>query len=105
MDCMLPVSWAVCLDVGRTYAGTVGGTMNMAGQLGSFFSSVIFGYLVTWFGSYNAPLFPMAAMLVVSAVFFARIDPTEQIIDVPAGSSGFPGAFGPGRDAASLVSQ
>lgn len=84
MDCMLPVSWAVCLDVGKKYAGTVSGTMNMAGQVGSFSSSVAFGYLVTWFGSYNAPLFPMAALLLVSALFFARIDPTEQLVDEPA---------------------
>jgi sugar phosphate permease len=80
MDCMLPVSWAVCLDIGRRYAGSVGGTMNMAGQVGSFLSSVAFGYIVTWTGSYNAPLYPMAALLLVSAVFFARIDPTEQLV-------------------------
>lgn len=80
MDCMLPVSWAVCLDVGRKYAGTVSGTMNMAGQVGSFSSSVLFGYLVTWFGSYNAPLIPMAALLFASALFFLRIDPTKQLV-------------------------
>jgi MFS family permease len=80
MDCMLPVSWAVCLDIGRRYAGSVGGTMNMAGQLGSFLSSVAFGYIVTWAGNYNAPLYPMAALLLVSAVFFAQIDPTEQLV-------------------------
>jgi MFS family permease len=80
MDCMLPVSWAVCLDVGRKYAGTVSGTMNMAGQVGSFLSSVAFGYLVTYYGSYNAPLYPMAALLFISALFFARIDPTEQLV-------------------------
>jgi ACS family glucarate transporter-like MFS transporter len=80
MDCMLPVSWAVCLDVGRRYAGTVGGTMNMAGQVGSFLSAVAFGYIVEGFHSYNAPLFPMAAMLFVSAFLFTRIDPTEQLI-------------------------
>jgi predicted MFS family arabinose efflux permease len=80
MDCMLPVSWAVCLDIGRGFAGSVGGTMNMAGQLGSFLSSVAFGYAVTYFGSYNAPLFPMAALLFVSAAFFLRIDPTEQLV-------------------------
>jgi MFS family permease len=84
MDCMLPVSWAVCLDVGKKYAGTVSGTMNMAGQVGSFSSSVAFGYLVTYFGSYNAPLFPMAALLLISALFFARIDPTEQLVAEPA---------------------
>ncbi|MFN0120020.1 MAG: MFS transporter [Blastocatellia bacterium] len=86
MDCMLPVSWAVCLDVGRKYAGTVSGAMNMAGQVGSFSSSVLFGYLVTWFGSYNAPLYPMAALLLISALFFLRIDPAEKLIEEVDGS-------------------
>jgi ACS family glucarate transporter-like MFS transporter len=80
MDCMLPVAWAVCLDVGRKYSGTVTGSMNMAGQMGSFLSSVAFGYMVTYFGNYNQPLIPLASMLFVSAFLFTRIDPTEQLI-------------------------
>ena len=85
MDCMLPVSWAVCLDVGRKYAGTVSACMNMAGQIGSLLSSVAFGYIVKYTGSYDAPLFPMAAMLIVSAMLFLKIDPTEQLIPEPRG--------------------
>lgn len=81
MDCMLPVSWAVCLDVGRKYAGAVSGAMNMAGQLGSFLSSVLFGYLVAWLNNdYNTALIPLASMLFVSALLFTRIDPTEQLV-------------------------
>ena len=78
-DFMLPVAWAVCLDVGRRYAGAMTGAMNMAGQLGSFLSSVTFGYLVAWFGTYNAVLPPMAAMLVVSAALWLKIDPTREL--------------------------
>lgn len=81
MDCMLPVSWAICMDVGKKYAGTMSGSMNMAGQLGSFASSVLFGYLVTWFGGdYNKALIPLASMLLISAVLFTMIDPTEQLV-------------------------
>jgi MFS transporter, ACS family, glucarate transporter len=80
MDCMLPVAWAVCLDVGGKYAGTVTGTMNMAGQFGSFLSSVAFGYIVEATGSYNTPLVPMSVMLLVSAGLFALVDPTEQLV-------------------------
>lgn len=80
MDCMLPVSWSICLDVGRQYAGAVTGAMNMAGQVGSFLSSVAFGYLVAWSGGdYNRPLIPFAAMLAISAFIFTRIDPQEQL--------------------------
>ena len=80
MDCMLPVAWALCLDVGRKYGGAVTGSMNMAGQLGSFLSSVAFGYMVDYFGNYNDPLKPLASMLFVSAYLFWKIDPTKQLV-------------------------
>jgi nitrate/nitrite transporter NarK len=82
-DFMLPVAWAVCLDVGRRYAGAVTGSMNMAGQLGSFLSSVTFGYLIEYFGTYNAVLPPMAAALLISAVLWLKIDPTKELIAEP----------------------
>jgi sugar phosphate permease len=80
MDCMLPVAWATCLDVGRKYAGAVSGSMNMAGQLGSFMSSVAFGYMVGYFGDYNLPLIPFSASLALSAFLFTRIRPDEELI-------------------------
>ena len=80
MDCMLPVSWAICLDVGRKYAGAMTGSMNMAGQVGSFLTSIFFGKMVDAFGSYNLPLIPMAGMLLLSAAIYTRIDPTDQLV-------------------------
>jgi len=79
-DFMLPVAWAVCLDVGRKYAGAVTGAMNTAGQIGSFLTSVAFGYIVTGFGSYNAPLVPMAVMTAISALLWLKIDPAVELI-------------------------
>jgi MFS transporter, ACS family, glucarate transporter len=79
-DFMLPVAWAVCLDIGRKYAGAVTGSMNMAGQAGSFLSAAAFGYLIEGFQTYNAPLLPMAGMLLVSAVLWLKIDPTEELV-------------------------
>jgi MFS family permease len=83
-DFMLPVAWAVCLDVGKKHAGAVSGAMNTAGQIGSFLTSVAFGYIVRAYGSYDAPLVPMAAMLAVSALLWLRIDPTEQLVVEPS---------------------
>jgi predicted MFS family arabinose efflux permease len=81
MDCMLPVSWAVCLDVGRKYAGAISGAMNMAGQIGSFLTSTLFGYVVHYFeGDYNKPLIPMAGMLLASAVTYLFINPNRQVV-------------------------
>ncbi len=79
-DFMLPTAWAVCLDVGKKYAGAVTGTMNTAGQIGSFLSSVLFGYFVTMSNSYDIPLLPIAAMLAISALLWLKIDPTEPLI-------------------------
>ena len=87
MDCMLPVAWAVCQDVGRKYSGAVSGSMNMAGQLGSFMSSVAFGYLVKAFGDYNLPLIPFAGFLVLSAYLFTRIKPEEQLVPESVGET------------------
>ena len=87
-DFMLPTAWAVCLDVGKRYAGAVTGAMNMAGQVGSFISSALFGYLVVmaagWGYSareqYDFPLIPMTVMLTISALLWLKIDPTEQLV-------------------------
>ena len=80
MDCMLPSAWAICLDVGRRYAGAVSGAMNTAGNVGGFICSVLFGYLVTGFGSYHAPIFVIAAMVMTSAFLFWRVDPTRPLV-------------------------
>jgi MFS transporter, ACS family, glucarate transporter len=79
-DFMLPVAWAVCLDVGRKNAGAVSGAMNTAGQLGSTLTSIAFGYMVTYYGTYNAPLVPMAAMTAISALLWLKIDPSIPLI-------------------------
>jgi MFS family permease len=80
MDCMLPVSWSVCLDVGGRHAGAVTGAMNMAGQFGSFVSSIAFGALVDGFGGrYDVPLMVFAGMLAVAAAIFTSIDPAESL--------------------------
>ena len=87
MDCMLPVSWSVCLDVGGRHAGAVTGAMNMAGQFGSFVSAIAFGSLVDAFGGrYDVPLVVFSGMLAVSAVLFTTIDPTKPLVPVKGGT-------------------
>lgn len=78
-DFALPVAWAVCLDVGQAHAGAVTGAMNMAGQIGSFLTTVLFGYLVTAFGTYNAPLVPIAVMSVVASCAWLKIDASKPL--------------------------
>lgn len=79
MISVLSAAWAVCLDVGRQWAGSLTGAMNTAGQLGSLTSTVAFGYMVAYFHSYSIPLIPLSAALLAGACLFYRIDPCEQI--------------------------
>jgi nitrate/nitrite transporter NarK len=80
---MVASAWAVCLDVGQQYTGMVSGMMNTAGQLGSFLSSVVFGYLVVYLHSYNTPIILLATMVLISALLFLRINATSQLHPAP----------------------
>jgi MFS transporter, ACS family, glucarate transporter len=79
-DLMLPAAWALCLDVGHQYVGVVTGAMNTAGQFGGFVCSVLFGYIVQATGSYQAPVWVIAAMVLIAAFLFTRVDPTRPLI-------------------------
>jgi ACS family glucarate transporter-like MFS transporter len=61
-DMTLSPSWSFCTDIGRKNAGSVSGTMNMAGNLGSLVTSLAFPYLLEWTGS-TTPFFYLAAGL------------------------------------------
>jgi len=75
-----PTMFAVCLDIGGEYAGAVVGFMNTASQLGSFVSSLVFGYLVGHYGNYNLPFIPMATLLLIGAWLWLKVDPAEQLM-------------------------
>jgi ACS family glucarate transporter-like MFS transporter len=70
----------VALDIGRKYVGGIMGTFNTMCQVGGFLFSVSFGYLVTWFGSYDLALIPIAGMLAIAVLAWLRIDATEELI-------------------------
>ncbi|MFD1143776.1 MFS transporter [Larkinella insperata] len=79
-DLTLPVSFAVCNDVGRSQSGMVSGAMNTIGQLGAVFLGVLFGYIVNVTGDFNLPLFLIAFLLLCSGLLWLRIDPTEEVV-------------------------
>jgi len=79
MDLMLPASWSLCLDLGRAHSGVLTGAMNAAGLAGGFICTVLFGYLVRATGGYRAPLIMVAAMVMLSAILFAAINPNRPV--------------------------
>jgi ACS family glucarate transporter-like MFS transporter len=66
-DMTLPPSWSFTVDVGRKNAGGVSGTMNMAGNVGSFVTALAFPYLLAWTGS-PVPFFIVASILNAMAI-------------------------------------
>jgi ACS family glucarate transporter-like MFS transporter len=75
-DMTIAPSWTVCIDIGRKHAGTVSGTMNMAGNLGSFVTALAFPYLLKWTGTHNAFFYAGAALSLaaIAAWLFTRPD-------------------------------
>ena len=67
-DMTLSPSWSFCVDIGKKNSGAVSGTMNMAGNIGSFVTALAFPYLLSWFGEVR-PFFFLAAGLNLMAIF------------------------------------
>jgi ACS family glucarate transporter-like MFS transporter len=81
MDLMLPSAWAMCMSIGGAYGGTATGVMNTAGNLGGWLCTIVFGYAIEATGNYDLPLRGVAAMVMVAAVLFARVDCTRGLAD------------------------
>jgi MFS family permease len=97
LECIIGPSWAVPMDVGGEYSGTVSGMMNMAGNIGGALSPTVFGILVQ-FGSWVAPFVVAAVILLAGAVMWAFwLNPEISVIDrgrVVAQSTQAVGAIG-----------
>ena len=77
--------FATCVDIGKGYAGAITGCMNTAASLGGLTSSVLFGFIVQRTGSYSITLVTMAAILLMGASLWLKIDATEVLgTQVPA---------------------
>lgn len=78
-DFMLPTCWAVCLDIGKRYSGTVTGFMNTAAQIGGAIAAIVIGYFAGR-DQWSIAIGTMAAALLVSASFYLVIDASRPIV-------------------------
>ena len=78
-DMILAPSWAVCVDVGKQHSGAVSGTMNMAGNIGSFITSLAFPYLKVWSGSVIPFFFVGAGLNLIAVLLWRKIDPEKSL--------------------------
>jgi sugar phosphate permease len=73
------IYWATALDVADQHAGTVSGLMNTFGNLGGFFSPIVFGIIVDRTQSWSMPFMVASCVSVVGALFWLFIDPTASL--------------------------
>jgi ACS family glucarate transporter-like MFS transporter len=78
-DMTLSPSWSLCIDIGRRHAGAVSGTMNMAGNLGSFVTSLAFPVLQEWTGSATPFFFVGVALNLLAIVFWLFTRPERRL--------------------------
>lgn len=78
LELTVGVSWAIPLDVGGDFAGSVSAVMNTMGNIGGAISSAVVGYLVQGYG-WNVPFLVAAALCVTAAFLFARIDASRRL--------------------------
>ena len=71
--------FGVCLDIGGKHAGSMVGLMNTSAQVGALLSSIVYGYIVERFHSYDAPFVPMATLLFIGALLWFRIDASKEV--------------------------
>jgi sugar phosphate permease len=80
LECTIGPAWAVPMDTGGKYSGTVSGMMNMAGNFGAAISPIVFGYLAEG-GNWQAPFIVAATLLVIGAAIWAFwLDPEKPIL-------------------------
>ncbi len=83
LELVISPAWAVPMDVGGEFSGTVSGVMNMAGGLAASLSPIIFGWLVQR-GYWIAPFFVSAGVLLGGAMIWAfLIDPEKSVVEKP----------------------
>jgi sugar phosphate permease len=73
-------AWAVVMDVGGEYAGTVSGMMNMFGSLAGGLSPIIFAAVWQRTGSAVLPFLISGSLMIVGAVAWLFIDPTRSVL-------------------------
>jgi len=79
-DLSMPGSWAACMDIGGRYAGSLSGSMNMVGQIGSALGPVAVAQVLKYSGNNWALTFWMAAAVyVIGAVCWLFIDPVTPL--------------------------
>jgi sugar phosphate permease len=85
LEFVIGPAWAVPMDVGGQFSGTVTGIMNMAGALAASLTAIVYGGLFDR-GYWIAPFFVSAGvMLIGSLIWIFLIDPEQSVVEPQSG--------------------
>lgn len=81
LEWVIGPAWAVPMDVGGQFSGTVTGVMNMVGALGGASTAVVYGSLFNR-GLWVAPFLVSAGVMIVGAlIWIFLIDPEKSVVE------------------------
>jgi MFS transporter, ACS family, glucarate transporter len=72
------ISWAVPLDIGGDFAGSVAALMNMLGNFGGAIAATVVTYTASHYG-WNVPFLMTAVLCLIAAALYLKIDASRRI--------------------------
>ena len=72
------ISWAVPLDIGGDFAGSVSAVMNMLGNIGGAVAATVVTYTAARYG-WNVPFMMTAGLCLIAAVMWLKIDASRRL--------------------------
>ncbi len=72
------ISWAIPLDIGGDFAGSVSAVMNSLGNLGGALSAPVVTYVATRLG-WNVPFYTTSVLCAIAALLYLKIDASRKI--------------------------
>jgi sugar phosphate permease len=83
LEWVIGPAWAVPMDVGGQFSGTVTGVMNMVGALGGASTAVVYGSLFNR-GFWVAPFLVSAGVMILGALIWTfLINPEQSVVEKP----------------------
>jgi hypothetical protein len=87
LEWVIGPAWAVPMDVGGQFSGTVTGVMNMVGALGGASTAVVYGSLFNR-GYWVAPFLVSAGVMILGAlIWIFLIDPEQSVVEQPVSAA------------------
>jgi MFS transporter, ACS family, glucarate transporter len=84
LETTVSVSWAIPLDIGKEFAGSVASVMNTSGNLAGALAAAATGYIVTH-ANWTVAFFVLAALSGLAALLYLLIDASKPLFkDAPA---------------------